>query len=140
MDPRLFGPKRLLAHLGVVVVFLVCLRLGWWQWDRAEAIGGTAQNLAYALMWPLFGGYAIYMWTRILRMELRGESTTRRSSGPILGRPDDGDPTSRGLVRYTAPDPELAAYNAYLAELNGQAVAKTAARARQKEISRRARH
>ena len=129
MDPRIFGSKRLLCHLGVLVVVLVCLRLGWWQWDRSRALGGAAQNLAYALLWPVFGGYAVYVWVRLLRMEIRGEQAAQGSGGPVLGRPDDGSPSTE-LMPYVPPDPELLAYNAYLTQLNEEAKAKAAARAR----------
>ncbi|MBA3411690.1 MAG: hypothetical protein H0U15_12815, partial [Geodermatophilaceae bacterium] len=118
MDPRIFGPKRLLCHLFVLVVFVVCLRLGWWQWERSAALGGAAQNLAYALLWPVFGGYAVFVWVRLLKMEIRGDQTRQGNGDPVLGRPP-GDPRpGTALVRYVPPDPELVAYNAYLTELN----------------------
>lgn len=127
MDPRIFGPKRLLCHLIVLVVFLVCLRLGWWQWDRSRALGGAAQNLAYALLWPVFGGYAVFVWVRLLKMEIRGENARAGSGEPVLGRPDRAAPGS-ALVRYVPPYPELVAYNAYLTQLNAAAQAKQAAK------------
>ncbi|MDQ3734739.1 MAG: transcriptional regulator [Actinomycetota bacterium] len=133
MDSRIFGPKRLACHVGVLVVFLVCLRLGWWQWQRSQDLGGAAQNLAYALLWPVFGAYAVYVWVRLLKMELSGYQGRQGNGGPILGRPDgemgDGsDQPSTALLPYVAPDPELVAYNAYLSALNQQAAAKQAAK------------
>jgi DNA-binding transcriptional regulator of glucitol operon len=128
VDPRIFGPKRLLGHLGVLVVFGVCLRLGWWQWDRSQVLGGAAQNLAYALLWPVFGGYAVYVWVRLLRMEIRGEDAERRRDGPVLGSPDPDGRPGTALVPYVPPDPELVAYNSYLAQLEESAKAKKAAR------------
>ncbi|MGI8721796.1 MAG: metalloprotease [Geodermatophilaceae bacterium] len=127
MDPRIFGPKRLLCHLFVLVVFVVCLRLGWWQWDRSQALGGAAQNLSYALLWPVFGGYAIFVWVRLLKMEIRGDQALQGNGDPVLGRPDDGRPGT-ALVPYVPPDPELVAYNAYLTQLNEAAKAKQAAK------------
>ncbi|MDQ4039425.1 MAG: hypothetical protein M3313_14000 [Actinomycetota bacterium] len=136
MDPRIFGPKRLLCHLGVLLVFLVCLRLGWWQWDRSQIRGGSPQNLAYALLWPVFGGYAIFVWVRLLRMEIGGEQPRRGTGNPVLGRPADSDARSgTAVLPYVPPDPELAAYNAYLTQLNESAAAKQAA----KEATRRVR-
>jgi len=128
VDPRIFGPKRLLCHFGVLVVFLVCLRLGWWQWERSEIRGGAPQNLAYALLWPVFGGYAVYVWVRLLRMEIRGQQPTPGTGAPALGRPDgEGGRPGSALVPYVPPDPELLAYNAYLSQLNEAASAKQAA-------------
>ena len=129
MDPRLFGPKRLLAHLGVLVVFIVCLRLGWWQWDRSQALGGDPQNLAYALLWPVFGGYAIFVWVRLLRMEIRGDQVRQGDGDPVLGRPDEDDRPGTALIPYVPPDPELVAYNAYLTQLDHAAKAKRVAKA-----------
>lgn len=128
MDPRIFGPKRLLCHLGVLVVFLTCLRLGWWQWDRSQELGGAAQNLSYAVLWPVFGGYAIYVWVRLLKMEISGEHAKASDGDPILGRPEGGSGPSTELVPYVPPDPELVAYNAYLTQLNDAANAKQAAK------------
>lgn len=124
MDPRLFGPKRLLGHLGVLVVLLVCLRLGWWQWQRSQQLDWAPQNLAYALLWPVFGGYAVYVWVRLLLMEIRGEQARQGSGDPVLGRPDGGNGgPGTAVVPYVAPDPELAAYNEYLRQLNDEAQA-----------------
>lgn len=135
MDPRIFGPKRLLCHLGVLVVFLVCLRLGWWQWERSQIRGGAAQNLAYALLWPVFGAYAIFVWVRLLWMEIRGEQPPQGRGDPVLGRPDGDTRPGTALLPYVPPDPELVAYNAYLTQLNAAAAAKQAA----KEEARRVR-
>jgi hypothetical protein len=53
----------------VVIAALVCLRLGWWQWNVAHETRGTIQNLGYALLWPVFGGAFIFMWLRFLYLE-----------------------------------------------------------------------
>jgi len=54
----------------VVLAVLVCLRLGWWQWDRTHESTGTAQNLGYAVLWPIFGAAFVYMWIRFLQLEV----------------------------------------------------------------------
>jgi len=134
VDPRIFGPKRLLCHLVVLVVFVVCLRLGWWQWERSAALGGAAQNLAYALLWPVFGSYAIFVWVRLLKMEIRDDQARQGSGDPVLGRPPGDPQPGTALVRYVPPDPELVAYNAYLTELNEVAEAKQAAKAEARRV------
>ena len=73
MDRRYFRPGWIIGHLLVLVAVLVCLRLGWWQWDRTHDPDGTAQNLGYALLWPCFGGAFIYMWIRFLKLEMLKE-------------------------------------------------------------------
>ena len=64
-----FKAKWLPGHVLVVVAVLVCLRLGWWQWDRTREASGTLQNLAYAVLWPAFGASFVYMWWRFVVLE-----------------------------------------------------------------------
>lgn len=53
----------------VAVAALAALALGWWQWERFSSASGTAQNLGYALQWPLFAGFAVFAYFRFVRME-----------------------------------------------------------------------
>jgi DNA-binding transcriptional regulator of glucitol operon len=69
VDRRFLKPGWLGGHALVLVAFLVCLRLGWWQWDRTHDADGSMQNLAYAVLWPAFGAGFIYMWVRFLQLE-----------------------------------------------------------------------
>jgi DNA-binding transcriptional regulator of glucitol operon len=114
---RLLAPKWLAWHAFALVATLVMLRLGLWQWHRSEATH-SAQNLGYALQWPAFAVFAVLVWFRVCR--------------DVLRPPQDAEPTER--TRRPAPepaaavvpvtdeeDPELAAYNRYLARLNEEA-------------------
>ncbi|MBM9477427.1 hypothetical protein JL107_13340 [Nakamurella flavida] len=69
MPRRFLSPGWVVGHVVVLAAVLTCLRLGWWQWDRAHASTGTGQNYGYALLWPAFGAAFIYMWTRFLQLE-----------------------------------------------------------------------
>lgn len=69
MSRRYLRPEALAGHLLVLIAVLVCLRLGWWQWNVAHETRGTIQNLGYALLWPVFGGAFIFMWLRFLYLE-----------------------------------------------------------------------
>src|SRR4051794_28671386 len=110
---RLLTPKWLLLHVLVAVLFVATFFLGYWQLTKAEA-GGGAVNWSYALQWPLYGFMGLWFYLRMVRIELHRD-------------PDDGAP-GRDVVLYQRPridtsgDPELAAYNAYLAELNERAL------------------
>jgi DNA-binding transcriptional regulator of glucitol operon len=110
----------LARRAGIVALCAVCLvgcvGLAWWQWQRFEN-GGTWQNLGYVLQWPLFGLFPAFMFWRLrrLRMRPREPEPARAESqpppppapvGPAVGQ-DVGD-----------DDPELAAYNRMLAQLN----------------------
>lgn len=109
----------MLGHLLAVAGFLICLRLGWWQWDRFESPTGGVQNAAYALQWPVFGVFVLFFWYRALRDELHPQPRRSPPSGAIQGA------DSRDQIRLDEQaDPELAAYNRYLAELNARAATK----------------
>jgi hypothetical protein len=120
----LLSPRWLARHALALVLVAACLRLGWWQWERAGAAGGNVQNLAYALQWPLFAGFVVFAWWRMLRYELR--PPTPEPAPPTETAPD-GRRTVEVRRRYAPPVPEdepdeqLAAYNRYLARLNARA-------------------
>jgi hypothetical protein len=118
---RLLTPKWLLLHVLVAVLFVATFFLGYWQLTKAEA-GGGAVNWSYALQWPLYGFMGLWFYIRMVRIELNRD-------------PDEGAP-GRDVVLYQRPridttgDPELAAYNAYLAELNERALGQRSSNGR----------
>ncbi len=104
----------------MLLVVAVCLALGYWQLRRGEA--GNLRSYAYAIEWPFFAGAAAYMWWRTMR-----DDTTSDRAGAL----SDGADTSQfsaatqppGYLKpehyaEPEPDPELDAYNAYLADLH----------------------
>ena len=117
MFSRLLTPKWLLLHVLVAVLFVATFFLGYWQLSKAEA-GGGAVNWSYALQWPLYGFMGLWFYLRMVRIELHRD-------------PDEDEP-GKAVVLYQRPridtsgDPELAAYNAYLAELNEKALGQRA--------------
>jgi hypothetical protein len=110
---RLLTPRWVLLHLLVAALFVATWFLAYWQLSKAEA-GGGAVNWSYAVQWPLYGFMGLWFYFRMVRNELHRD-------------PDEGEP-GREVVLYQRPrvdttgDPELAAYNAYLAELNERAL------------------
>jgi DNA-binding transcriptional regulator of glucitol operon len=123
----------------VVAAVLVMLRLGLWQWHRANSPSGGIQNYAYAGQWPLFAVFAIVLWIRTIVEDSRREPGAPPTS-PSRPMPTSDAPIEHypGLiVGLTAPeplaspdqDPELAAWNARLAALNA---ASTAAEGRRR--------
>jgi DNA-binding transcriptional regulator of glucitol operon len=118
----LISPRWLVGHVLVAACFVAFLWLGWWQWGRAHEAGGTGQNLGYALQWPLFAGFLLYGWSRVLRIEA---AKARAADEP---EPEPEPPKPRLVVpKYQPPaiddgepDEELAAYNRRLAALHEQ--------------------
>ena len=114
----LIRPRWLGWHLAMVVAVGGMLALGWWQYRRAMA--GNALSWAYTFEWPIFAVFGVVFWAKTIRDEL---------SPPDIDEAPDraeyavgGAAESRGkeLVVWEAEDPDLAAYNAYLARLNDQ--------------------
>lgn len=110
---RLLAPRWLLGHAAVVVLALLFLRLGLWQWHRAVATR-SAQSLGYALQWPFFAAFGIAVWARICRDVVRPPETVRPAKPPRRAPPEPA-PT---VPVTDEEDPELAAYNRYLTELH----------------------
>jgi DNA-binding transcriptional regulator of glucitol operon len=110
-----FSGRWLFWHLLTVIVVFACLWLGRWQWERAGEVDGSLQNTGYALQWPLFAVFFLYMWWRMLRMDVRAAHNGEPADRPVE-RPAP-TPAARPAPVTDEEDPELAAYNRMLAEL-----------------------
>jgi DNA-binding transcriptional regulator of glucitol operon len=125
----------------VIIAALTCLGLGWWQWDRFREAGGTAQNLGYALQWPLFAGFFVYAYRRFVRLEREHRESDETAGSDMTDTPDVGQravarplrphpvteipsgllpPRPAGTVKPAEDDDEMTEYNRYLAELNAR--------------------
>lgn len=113
----LIAPRWVAWHLLMVVSFWGMLWLGDWQLHRALA--GNGLSWAYTFEWPLFSGFAVVFWARTIRDEFR---IRRGEVAEPAAEPDL--PIGLGMVApppdADEDDPELAAYNAYLAKLNSE--------------------
>lgn len=117
----LYSPRWVLWHVLMVVAFFGMLWLGDWQFHRA--MSGNSLSWAYTFEWPLFSIFAVVFWAKTIRDEFK----IRRGEIPRVNQniateavlpvsvPAGQLSTSTELEPY---DPELAAYNAYLARLN----------------------
>ena len=63
------SPRWIPGHLLALGVLLVCLRLGWWQWEGRTSL----QNTFYAAQWVFFGVVALWFWWRYLKDERRAD-------------------------------------------------------------------
>jgi TM2 domain-containing membrane protein YozV len=118
----LFTPRWLGWHAFVVAAMLGMLWLGDWQFRRAEA--GNALSWAYTFEWPIFAIFALVFWVKTILDEFK-PNTAADSGTPLVELPAgvSGPRTRAQDVSGGAEDeddPELAAYNAYLARLNEQ--------------------
>jgi hypothetical protein len=119
----LFTPRWLGWHLLMVVSFWGMLWLGDWQLHRALA--GNGLSWAYTFEWPLFAGFAVVFWAKTIRDEFRIKRGKATSPGLNPEELPLGVERVRSVQAGTAgpeddEDPELSAYNAYLARLNAE--------------------
>jgi hypothetical protein len=124
---RFLSLRWLGLHAAMVVIVAGFLALGWWQLTRAE--GGNALSWGYTFEWPLFAGFVVVFWIKVMRDELH-EAQAREDAPapPVTAGPLDGDAPAgapdggpSGAGGAADEDEELAAYNAYLSRLNAEA-------------------
>jgi hypothetical protein len=99
--------QRLLLDVLVWVLVPSFLALGYWQLQRA--MSGNALSWAYALEWPFFAGYLIYVWLRIRRHGL-----AKRPKDDPSGRVVDTQRAADDPALEEEDDDDLRAYNEYL--------------------------
>jgi DNA-binding transcriptional regulator of glucitol operon len=117
---RLLTRAWIVRHVVALVLVAVFLALGWWQIGRAA--GGNSLSWAYAFEWPVFAAFVVFVWVREVQQEFRAgrpdEETppAEQPSGVAVRRPVRVPTAVRRPI--ADDDPELAAYNDYLAWLN----------------------
>ena len=102
--------RRRAVALTVCVAVLVpgFLALGWWQLSRA--LSGNSLSWAYTFEWPLFAGYLVWVWWRLLHEDRAAGPESGGEAPDAAGAPEDAPDDE-------VEDEELAAYNRYLAAL-----------------------
>ena len=116
---RFLTPGWLLRHVAMVVLVAAFLGLGWWQIGRAR--GGNMLSFGYAIEWPVFALFVIFVWTREIRAELRGGVP---EPAPETTVPEDlrvevpARRTAEKAAENADEDAETREYNNYLAWLS----------------------
>jgi hypothetical protein len=119
----LIKPRWLGWHLLMVVSFWGMLWLGDWQLHRA--LSGNGLSWAYTFEWPLFACFAVVFWAKTIKDEFKVKRGVAPGSAQSEASLDDL-PVNVKPVQVAAAgpvddeDPELSAYNAYLARLNAE--------------------
>lgn len=83
--------RRALTAL-TAVVLLGCAVATWWQVERALA--GNIPSYCYAVLWPFYGGYVLYVRGRLSRATPTPE--------PPPPRADEDDPALVAYNRFLA--------------------------------------
>ena len=120
----LVSPRWLAWHAFAVAAAWGMLWLGDWQFHRAE--GGNALSWAYTFEWPVFVIFGVVFWVKTIVDEWRHPGVEAKQAqalrAALVAVEDRALPGAAHTAATTdeeaADDPELAAYNAYLARLN----------------------
>ena len=125
---RWLSGRAVSLHAAVLVLVPGCAIAAWWQVNRAQ--DGNVLSYFYSVMWPAFGILVLSFWWVLIHTDYEavGLKGMRRQAqqfeAPAM--PVAGSPTSPTTVGAAGPspgveaDPELAAYNARLAELSAK--------------------
>jgi hypothetical protein len=127
-------------HIGGLLFVPFCILATWWQITRAE--DGNGLSYLYTFEWPVFAIVGVYFWWQFLHTDyeavgLKGmrnqsaaqsaeassEAATRPESATVItmqatqSAPSVTVTQAPSQAQTVDEDPELAAYNARLAEL-----------------------
>ena len=124
--------RALVLHAVLAVWIPGCALACWWQ--VTVALSGDALGWVYTVMWPCFAVFGTVVWWNLIHDDPTPSAPagsnafagSRRRGRRRRPRPPKrpGPPTTL-IARAEAQDAELAAYNAYLADLGRRAPAKT---------------
>ena len=109
MRRPLLRPGWLVLHVLVLVALYVMVRLGSWQWGRGDELD-SLRNYSYGLEWWAFAVLTVIGWVKFCLDETAEEPEEPAVAGPVVT-------TTVVPVVSEEDDPELAAWNARLAEL-----------------------
>ena len=122
---RYFTPRCIGLHVILLILLPTFVLLTVWQLSRA--LSGNTLSWAYTFEWPVFSIFVVVFWAKTIMDEWRhpGAAAGKRGFAAVspddaagsLGLPDAAHNVTDGDAD-AADDPELAAYNAYLASLS----------------------
>jgi hypothetical protein len=122
---RWLSGRAISLHLAVLVFVPGCALAAWWQINRAQ--DGNQLSYLYSVMWPVFAILGLFFWWMLIHTDYEnvGLKGTRRRTQAAAATPASSEAASPAPALVDAEaaaaaaevDPELAAYNARLAEL-----------------------
>jgi hypothetical protein len=129
---RWLSGRAVALHVAVLVVVPGCAIAAWWQINRAQ--DGNQLSYLYSVMWPVFGLLAVTFWWMLVHTDydtvgLKGMRRQQATRAVTASHIADGVAASPAPLPTTFEaqtgsagddDPDLAAYNARLAELSAK--------------------
>lgn len=78
----------------LVAAVIVTLLLARWQWQRFQSGTGSLQNLGYAMQWPFFGAFVVFIYRAGMRLE--NEKIDAENSGDAMQALYEADKAAYG--------------------------------------------
>lgn len=91
---RLRGSDATRLHLTLAGGLALCI--GAFIIELLRALGGHSFSWMYVFEWPIFAGFAIYMWWNLLH----GHDRVRRASSTASASPTTGQTPDEGLKEW----------------------------------------
>ena len=109
----------MVAHIALVIWVPGCIVAC--RWQVGVALSGDSLGWVYSVMWPCFAVFGTVFWWHFVHddpatLGRRGVRRLQQSSAMV--DPQVQERRDQALAEAEAEDPELAAYNAYLASLS----------------------
>jgi hypothetical protein len=107
--------------VGLLIFVPGCALAAWWQVTRA--FDGNGLSYLYSVEWPVFALVAIYFWWMLIHTDydtvgLKGLRRQQALEAQLQAAgAEEAPPAPPPAPAVEVDDPELAAYNARLAEL-----------------------
>ena len=79
-------------YLGLFLAELICIPA--FIFETSRALSGNTLSWAYVVEWPLLGGYAVYMWRKMLREEKGLDDR------PVVESTEEDDPQLKAWNDY----------------------------------------
>lgn len=108
--------RAVLSTVALVVWVPGCAVAAWWQ--VGIALGGDGLGWVYSVMWPMFAIFGVVFWWYLIHDD--PDTVGARGLRQLRLQHElesDGLEDDLAIMEAEAEDPELAAYNAYLAGL-----------------------
>jgi len=109
-DPpgRLRGADAFRLHLTLALGLALCISA--FIFEVFRALGGNTLSWAYVFEWPIFAGFAIYMWWNLLH----GDDGSSRKRKAATRTSTTGQVAQQPAGPAVEEDEDLAAWEAYL--------------------------
>ena len=112
--------RAVIAHVALAIWVPGCILACWWQ--VGIGLSGDSLGWVYSVMWPCFALFGTVFWWHFVHDDpdtigRRGLRRLQQASTPDSAGPHGETPDDPVIALAEAEDPELAAYNAYLAAL-----------------------